>query len=83
MITVFVVLTLVVITGKILIRIVNRLFPEIETRGSFGIEGAKVAAITTAVEIVTEGTGRITKIEKQNQYELRKVIYIRNRLPTF
>ena len=59
MITVFTVLLLVVITGNILIRIVNRLADD-KTQ----IMPAKIAAITAAVETFTQGRGRITKIEK-------------------
>ncbi len=61
MITVFVVLLLVVLTGNFLIRLVNRLVPD---HGG-DLEPAKVAAITGAVEAFTEGKGRITKIEKE------------------
>ncbi len=59
MITVFVVLLLVVITGNILIRLVNR-FEKSET-----IATSKVAAISAAVETFTGGKGHITKIEKE------------------
>ena len=68
MLTVFVVLTLVVLTGKLLISIVN-LFKE-ETAAvpvrvtNQGIENNKIAAITAAVESFTEGRGNIQKIEK-------------------
>ncbi len=57
MITVFIVLLLVVLTGNILIRIVNRLSED-------QISAAKVAAISGAVEAFTQGRGKITKIEK-------------------
>ena len=68
MITVFVVLSLVVITGNILIRTVNRFIPEevsVQPPSSSDDSGA-IAAITAAVEIVTQGQGRITKIEPKN-----------------
>lgn len=58
MITVFVVLFLVVVTGNVLIRVVNKITP------TDGLSAAKVAAITGAVEAFTEGRGRITRIEK-------------------
>lgn len=61
MITVFVVLLLVVITGNILIRLVNRFSPA----GQEGISKKTVAVLTAAVEAFTEGKGSITKIEKQ------------------
>jgi oxaloacetate decarboxylase gamma subunit len=60
MITVFVVLMLVVFTGNLLIRFINR-FASDEDK----IAPAKVAAITAAVEAFTHGKGTITKIEKQ------------------
>ena len=60
MITVFMVLLLVVVTGNILIRIVNRFYVESDKQ----IEGAKIAAITGAVEAFTQGQGHIIKIEK-------------------
>jgi oxaloacetate decarboxylase gamma subunit len=59
MITVFLVLALVVITGNLLIRLINRVTPELD-----GISPAKVAAITAAVESFTFGKGNITNIEK-------------------
>ncbi len=59
MITVFIVLLLVVLTGNVLIRLVNRLSL---TEGQ--ISAAKVAAISGAVEAFTQGRGKITKIEK-------------------
>ncbi|MEQ9231079.1 MAG: hypothetical protein RIF46_10385 [Cyclobacteriaceae bacterium] len=61
MITVFVVLLLVVITGNILIRLVNRFVPESKD----GISDKTLAVLTAAVESVTGGKGKITKIEKQ------------------
>ncbi len=59
MITVFIVLLLVVLTGNILIRVVNRL-----SLSEDHISAAKVAAISGAVEAFTQGRGKITKIEK-------------------
>lgn len=67
MITVFVVLMLVVFTGNILIRIVNRYFPGQPQNLSSTISSQKLAAITAAVEIVTEGKGKIISIEKENK----------------
>jgi len=62
MITVFIVLFLVVVTGKRLIRLVNKLnFSE----NGDAITPSKIAAITSAVEVYTEGKGKITKIERQ------------------
>ena len=62
MITVFVVLLLVVITGKILTRLVNWLDKGVDDDT---IAPVKVAVISAAVEAFTEGKGHITKIEKE------------------
>jgi oxaloacetate decarboxylase gamma subunit len=69
MITVFVVLTLVVGVGKLLIRFVNSLPEEIKEPTSSqipvgAIDTRKVAAIAAAVDHFTFGQGAITKIEK-------------------
>lgn len=66
MITVFVVLLLVVATGKGLIRFVNTFFPETSSeRIPDALSKSKIAAINAAVELVTEGRGRVTKIERK------------------
>ncbi|MDW3197144.1 MAG: OadG family transporter subunit [Cytophagales bacterium] len=66
MITVFVVLSLVVVIGNLLIQIVNRFAPvPISPEKKPEISNAKIAAITAAVEMFTAGKGRITKIEKK------------------
>jgi len=76
MITVFIILSLVVLTGNLLIKFVNRFYPDAPIKGmnklgvrlkhpsNSAIVPAKLAAITAAVQVVTEGKGRITKIEK-------------------
>ncbi|MFT5640038.1 MAG: oxaloacetate decarboxylase gamma subunit [Cyclobacteriaceae bacterium] len=67
MLTVFVVLTLVVFTGKLLIALVNRFSVEAIvplTVNKQGIGSSKIAAITAAVEGFTQGKARIQKIEK-------------------
>ncbi len=65
MITVFVVLALVVMTGNLLIRIVNAFAKEIPVAPSpSSIDPNKLAAITAAVEIATGGKGKITKVER-------------------
>lgn len=66
MITVFVVLLLVVLTGNVLIRLVNRLDASIP-RGGISpqrVSSQQIAAITAAVEAVTEGRGKIESIKK-------------------
>ncbi len=76
MITVFVILFLVVVTGQTLIRFVNRFFPgESKLADSKSkpvpvfydednISKSKMVAIIAAVEAVTNGQGKISRIEK-------------------
>ena len=76
MITVFVVLSLVVLSGKVLISIVNKYAPEKSskktttsrtspiTRKSSQISSSKVAAIVAAVQQVTQGKGYIRDIKR-------------------
>ena len=68
MITVFVVLSLVVMVGNGLTIFVNKFIPEpaqIEFKKSaHSIEPGKLAAMTAAVEIFTKSKGRITQIDK-------------------
>ena len=72
MITVFTILALIVIFGNILISLVNKFIPEAKvtkmmTRVAQGaIEPRKMAAIVSAVEIVTEGKAKVTSITKVN-----------------
>ena len=65
MITVFIVLLLVFGMGNLLIRIVNT-FSENDLINSpeNGISNQKIAAINAAVEVFTEGTGRVSSIKK-------------------
>ena len=70
MITVFSILALVVMGGKIMIMLINRFapFPETSLAGAQAgavIDSAKVAAITAAVEAITGGQGKITEINKE------------------
>lgn len=73
MITIFVVLSLVVITGNLLIRFVNRYFPDVPVASPSTIQGAGsseispklVSAIVGAVDIVTQGTGKVISIQKE------------------
>lgn len=71
MVTVFVILSLVVIIGNLIIRFVNRFMPEEIASVVAGannrtgdINSKKMAAIVSAVNIVTRGKGKVTKIEK-------------------
>ena len=71
MITVFVILASVVIIGNLIIRFVNKYIHEevksqMKDSGSptVGINSKKMAAIVSVVNLVTEGTGRVTNIEK-------------------
>jgi oxaloacetate decarboxylase gamma subunit len=60
MVSVFVVLTLVVLTGQGLIRFVNRFFPPPPT--SSQPDSAHVAVLAAAVEVATQGRGQIQRI---------------------
>jgi len=69
MITVFIVLAFVVIVGNLLITLVNRFVPATVTNtpqrnNSSNISPAKIAAIKSAIEEMTEGKGEVLKIEK-------------------
>ena len=77
MVTVFVILGLVVLTGKILIRIVNNFFPIQEIvppatatprnqsqKKTF--EKSTLAAIITTIDTITHGKGKVDKIQKIN-----------------
>lgn len=70
MITVFLILALVVISGNILIKIVNKYAPEPSkklvrsSRPSAGTPPEIIAAITAVVETVTAGHGKVDSIKK-------------------
>ncbi len=72
MITVFVILSLVVFIGNMVIRLTNRFLPvETITTKKTIVSGkaapsnpAKIAAVIAAVEAITGGKGRIDKIDK-------------------
>ena len=81
MITVFVILGLVVLTGDLLIRVVNRYFPAASIKSPLGRadqqvsntsntsamnDKSTVAAIVAAVDIITAGKGNAASIEKIN-----------------
>lgn len=71
MATVFVILLLVIYLGKLLISLVNKYAPEevvpvrqASSQGAVPVPGNILAAITAAVNVVTQGKGKVTKVEK-------------------
>lgn len=70
MATVFVILLIVIYLGKLLISLVNRYAPEEvqpvrqQSKAPTPISGNILAAITAAVNVVTQNKGKITKVEK-------------------
>ncbi len=70
MATVFAILLIVIYLGKLLISLVNKYAPEEQLPAKQGaqslvpIPGNIVAAITAAVNVVTQGKGKVAKIEK-------------------
>lgn len=73
MITVFTILSLVVISGNILIQLVNKYAPAPTKTPKYqptaipdksAIPTKKIAAIVAAVEMVTKGKAKIVKIER-------------------
>ena len=68
MITIFVVLSLVVLVGNLLINLANRWAPERPTpsRDLPPASEPQLAAIVAAVEIMTKGKGKILEITKEN-----------------
>jgi len=69
MTTVFTILALVVLGGKLTILITNKLAPVSESvvvrrMSSTSTEASKIAAITAAVESITQGKGKISEIKK-------------------
>ncbi len=73
MVTVFIILALVVFTGKALIWVINTYFSE-EERLDYDyrtpyldddvIDKKKLAAIAVAVEVVTKGKGTVVQVER-------------------
>ena len=71
MATVFVILLIVIYLGKLLISLVNKYAPEevvsvkqTSSQAPVPIPGNILAAITAAVNVVTQGKGKVTKLEK-------------------
>ena len=71
MTTVFVILALVVLAGKVTILLTNRGVKQVEaaniqTATAVSFNKSKIAAITAAVEIITHGKGHVTEIIKKD-----------------
>jgi len=73
MITVFVILALIVMLGNWLIIFINRFFPgsslataKGKSAGTQNIQPEKLAAIVSAIDIVTEGKANITSVVKKD-----------------
>ena len=70
MATVFVILLIVIYLGKLLISLVNKYAPEEvvpakqASRVPAAIPGNILAAVTAAVNVVTQGKGKVSKVEK-------------------
>ena len=71
MATVFVILLIVIYLGKLLIASVNKYAPEEVLpakkevqKGPAPVPANILAAITAAVNVVTQGKGKVTKVEK-------------------
>lgn len=72
MVTVFFILFLVVMIGNIIIRFVNKFLPgetfskKTKSKVNSTVEHKKMAAIVSAVQIVTQGKGKVVRVEKLN-----------------
>ena len=70
MITVFTILALIVFFGNLLITLVNKFIPEekvskvVRSVTLGAIDSRKMAAIVSAVDVVTEGKAKVTSITK-------------------
>ena len=71
MITVFIILALIVFLGNLLTTLVNKYIPEaavaqriVATPSTGSIDPRKMAAIVSAVDIMTEGKAKVTSITK-------------------
>jgi len=65
MITVFVILSLVVATGSLLIRITNNMYKEPVKEVESGIPTKTVAILSAVVDHITHGQGSIGSIEEK------------------
>lgn len=72
MLTVFFILFLVVTVGNAIIQFVNKFLPEkiilkkAKSNANNAIDKKKMAAIVSAVQIVTKGKGKVISVEKLN-----------------
>ena len=70
MLTVFLILFIVVFLGNVIIRFVNKFLPPAQPKlavsktTNTGIDSGKMAAIVAAVQAVTNGKGKVVKVEK-------------------
>ncbi len=71
MVSVMFVLFLIVFVGNGMIRVINKFVPEVETTKTRSqqtnvpeIASNKIAAITSAINILTQGKGKVTNIQK-------------------
>lgn len=71
MITVFIILALVVVIGNLIIRFVNKYIPEevakvipVAVNQKNGLNPKTMAVIVSAVNSITSGKGKVSKIEK-------------------
>jgi len=70
MITVFTILALIVIFGNVLISLVNKFVPEakvsvvVRRKAPVVIDPRKLAAVVSAIDIVTEGKAKVTSIKR-------------------
>lgn len=70
MITVFTILALIVVFGNILISLANKFIPEakisrvVRSIASGAIDPQKMAAIVSAVDVVSRGKAKVTSITK-------------------
>jgi oxaloacetate decarboxylase (Na+ extruding) subunit gamma len=71
MLTVFLILLLVVVIGNLIVRFVNKYVHEsviVQKSNNVelqAIEPRKMAAIVSAVQIVTSGRGKVVKVDKK------------------
>ncbi|MEZ5104196.1 MAG: OadG family protein [Draconibacterium sp.] len=70
--TVFFILIMVVALGNLIIRVTNMLYiePVIQEKKSVSvteIAPSKLAAIVSAVDVVTKGKGKVTSVEKMEK----------------